>query len=76
MYTSTYVNTEGLLKVFALYPKKSKMYRKTIAEVFVNAEDISKRYQEIVDKHFGNCDDNPVSYEFAFWTSNVNPHLL
>lgn len=64
MYTSTYVNTTGTLKVIATYLS----YKETIAEVCVNAKDISKKYQEIVDQHFGNCDKNPISYDFIFST--------
>ena len=68
MYTSIYVNTTGTLKVIATYQKRYLTYQETIAEVCVDAEDISKRYQEIVDQHFGNCDKNPIAYDFIFST--------
>ena len=65
MYNSTYVNTQGTLRVYAVYIDRKDL----IAELHgVMADKIAQTYEDIVDIDFGNTDHNPLSYDLEFST--------
>lgn len=65
MYTSTYINTQGTLRIYAVYYDRKDL----IAELHgVMADKIAKTYEDAVNRDFGNTDRNPVSYDFEFST--------
>lgn len=67
MYTTTYVNSQGTLRVFAIL--KAQEEPQLIAELHgVMADKIWTTYQDVVDADFGNTDRNPLAYEFEFTT--------
>ena len=64
MYTATYINTQGTLKVYAVFEDRKEL----IAERYVSADKISKTYEDIVNEDFGNTESNPICYDFEFST--------
>ena len=72
MYISTTINSQGTLRVFAVYQRahaNSQDRTDLVATLHgVMAKDIDQTFNDVVTKHFGNSDCDPISYEFTFST--------